>query len=78
MEGILYIAGGLILLIIFPLRYVYVHYIKKESHVMVITHHYQSHWLLELMRKAAFAVAFFGSFVVSIGAIMYGLKLLVG
>jgi ABC-type spermidine/putrescine transport system permease subunit II len=78
MEGIVYIACGTLLLIIFPLRYIYVHYIKKESHVMVITHHYRSHWLLELMRKAAFGIAFFGSFIISIGAIMYGLKLLVG
>ncbi len=78
MEGGIYIICGLVLLIVFPLRYIYVHYIRKESHVMVITHHYQSHWLLELMKKAAFAIAFFGSFLVSIGAIMYGLKLLVG
>lgn len=78
MEGILYIVCGLALLIVFPLRYIYVHYIRKESHVMVITHHYQSHWLLILMKKAAFAIAFFGSFIVSVGAIAYGLKLLVG
>lgn len=78
MEGVIYLVGGLVLLIIFPLRYVYVHYIRKESHVMVITHHYQSHWLLELMRKAAFGIAFFGSCIISFGAIAYGLKLLVG
>lgn len=78
MEGYIYVAGGLILLIVFPFRYIYVHYIKQESHVMVITHHYQSHWLLELMRKVAFGIAFFGSFVISVGAIWYGLRVLMG
>ncbi|MFM2414347.1 MAG: hypothetical protein RI911_40 [Candidatus Parcubacteria bacterium] len=76
MEAYFYIGGGLFLLIVFPLRYVYIHYLRRESHVMVITHHYQSHWLLEIMRKVAFAIAFFGSCIVSILSIAYGLKIL--
>jgi ABC-type glycerol-3-phosphate transport system permease component len=76
--GIFYIVLGIVLLCVFPLRYMYTHYIRKESHVMNLGKAYRTHWLLELMQKVTFAIAFFGSFVVSIMFIMYGLKILVG
>jgi hypothetical protein len=75
-EGLFYIVVGVALLSIFPLHYVYKHYIAPEYHTMFVGREYHSHNTLLFFNKAAYGIAFTASLMIAMALVAYGMHLM--